>query len=152
MEIAAWVRDRARERARVIVVDPVTAAVALDRAWVADTQFVNDVKAIVRAYDTSLLLVTHPRKGSRAVGLDDLAGGAVYQRLAQCILWVERHPKPKATTIVSDVGRFQAEITQTLHVCKARNGRGHGMSLGFIIEWPTLEFAEQGIVAKESKK
>ncbi len=150
--ISAWVRDRAREGCRVIAVDPVTAALASENCYVADSKFVNDVKAIMRSHDASLLLVTHPKKGSRLVGLDDLAGGASYQRLSQCILWVERHPKAKNVTVLTDVGRFQTEISQTVHICKARNGRGHGMALGFRINWPTLEFAEQGIVVKESEE
>jgi hypothetical protein len=149
--ISAWVRDRAREGCRVIVVDPITAALASDNPWVADSKFVNDMKAITRSHDASLLLVTHPKKGSKLVGLDDLAGGASYQRLSQCILWLERHKTPKHVTVLSDCGRFQTEISQTLHLSKCRNGRGHGMALGFKIDWPTLAFAEQGIVVKESK-
>jgi hypothetical protein len=148
--ISAWVRDRAREGCRVIVIDPVTAALASDSPWVADSKFVNDMKAITRSHDASLLLVTHPKKGSKLVGLDDLAGGASYQRLSQCILWLERHKTPKRVTVLSDCGRFQTEISQTLHLSKCRNGRGHGMALGFQIDWPTLAFAEQGVLVRET--
>ncbi len=149
--ISAWVRDRAREGCRIIVVDPVTAAIASESPWVADNKFINDVKAIVRSHDVSLLLVTHPKKGSKLAGLDDLAGGASYQRLSQCILWLERHKTPKNVTILGDCGRFDTEISQALHLCKCRNGSGHGMVLGFKINWPTLEFAEQGIIIAEKK-
>ena len=60
----------------------------------------------MRSSDASLLLVTHAKKGSKMVGLDDLAGGASYQRLAQCILWIERHKTPKTVTILADCGHF----------------------------------------------
>lgn len=149
--ISAWVRDRAREGCRVIVVDPVTAAIASDAPWVADSKFVNDVKAIMRSYNASLLLVTHPKKGGRIVGLDDLAGGASYQRLSQSVLWLERHKSPKRVTVLGDCGRFPAEIDLTLHLCKCRNGRGHGIALAFKTDWPTLRFSELGIIVKEPK-
>jgi hypothetical protein len=149
--VTEWIRDRARERCRVIVIDPITAAAATERVWVGDGKFVNAVKAIVRSHDTSLMLVTHPKKGVRTVGLDDLAGGAAYQRLTQAILWLERHKHPKKVTVQGDCGRYETKINNTLHICKARNGRGHGLALGFTIDWPTLSFAEQGIIIKESR-
>jgi len=148
-QISAWARDRARDGCRVIVIDPVTSAAASEQPWVTDTQFINDAKAIVRSHDVSLLLVTHPKKGSRLVGLDDLAGGAAYQRLAQCVLWLERHKAPKRVTVLADCGRFDAEINHTLHICKARNGPGHGVGLGFKVDWSKIEFTELGVIIKE---
>jgi KaiC/GvpD/RAD55 family RecA-like ATPase len=150
--ISAWIRDRARDGCRVMIVDPVTAAAASEKTWVADSKFVNDVKAIMRSHDASLLLVTHPKKGSKLAGLDDLAGGAVYQRLSQCILWLERYKTQKRVTVAGDCGRFAVDIDNALHICKARNGRGHGLSLGFKIDWPTLSFAEQGIIVGEHRE
>lgn len=147
--VTAWVRDRAREGARVIAVDPVTAAAASEKAWVADTKFITAVKAIVRSYDCSLVLVTHPRKGSKLIGLDDLAGGASYQRLSQSILWLERCQTTERSVIMGPLGRYEADIKHKLHICKARNGRGHGMSLGYEVDWPTLSFQERGVVVDD---
>lgn len=147
--VTAWVRDRAREGARVIAVDPVTAAAASDKAWVADTKFITAVKAIVRAYDCSLILVTHPRKGAKMIGLDDLAGGASYQRLSQTILWLERLQTTEQAIIAGPLGRFEQAIKHKLHLCKTRNGQGHGLSLGFEIDWATLGFTEHGVILDE---
>lgn len=150
-QISDWIRDRARDGCRLIVVDPLTAAVASEKPWITDSKFVNNVKAIMRSHDASLLLVTHPKKGSKFVGLDDLAGGAAYQRLAQCILWLERHKEPKKVIALADCGRSECEVNNSLHICKARNASGHGVSLGFAIAWATLEFAEKGIIVKGLK-
>jgi hypothetical protein len=54
-------------------------------------------------------------------------------------------------TIAGACGRFTAKIDNAIHICKTRNGRGHGMSLGLRIDWPTLDFAEQGLIIKENK-
>ncbi len=152
MEVAAWIRERAIEGARIISVDPITATAATDKVYVGDTTFMNTARAIVLGFDVSLLLVTHPKKGSgRAVGLDDLAGGAVYQRLSDTVLWIEKHAQPKTVTIKGPCGRFETEINQTVHVCKSR-GPGHGLAVGFRIDWPTLEFAEQGVIVKKESK
>jgi hypothetical protein len=41
------------------------------------------------------------------------------------------------------------EVNNVLHVSKARNAPGHGMSLGFKVDWPKLEFVEHGIIIRE---
>jgi len=147
--VTSWVRDRAREGNRIVAVDPVTAAAASEKAWVADAKFITAVKSIVRSRDCSLILVTHPKKGARMIGLDDLAGGASYQRLSQSILWLERLQTTENAVILGPLGRFETPIKHKLHLCKTRNGRGHGLSLAFEIDWPTLSFQEYGVIADE---
>jgi len=151
-QVATWIRERAIEGSRVVSVDPITATTASDKTWVVDTEFVNTVRAIVLAFDVSVLLVTHPRKGGgRAAGLDELAGGAVYQRLSDTVLWIEKHAEPKQVTVAGPCGRFETEINQTVHICKSR-GPGHKLALGYRIDWPTLEFSEQGVIVKKESK
>jgi len=50
------------------------------------------------------------------------------------------------------MGRFQCEINETIHICKSRKGKGQGMSVGFVIDWDTLEFSEQGVIVKKGAK
>jgi hypothetical protein len=150
-QVADWIRQRAIEGNRIVSVDPVTATTASGQPWVADGEFVNAVRAVVQSFDMSLVLVTHPKKGGKAIGLDDLAGGAVYQRLSDTVLWVEKHSTPKRVTLARDCGRFETEINQTIHICKSR-GPGHQRAVGFRINWPTLEFAEQGIIIKAKQQ
>lgn len=145
-DVGAWVRDRARDKCRVIVVDPITATTAAEKPWVEDTKFHADVRATMAAHEAGILLVTHPKKGSKCVGLDDLAGGAVYQRLSQTILWLERHKAPRSVTVETACGRAGMDIVHTLHIAKSRNGAGHGMGLAFKIDWPTIGIIEQGLI------
>jgi len=147
--LTEWVSRRGEEGCRIIAVDPVTAAASEDRPWVADSQFLIAAKAVVRKHGASLLLVTHPKKGrKKAIGLDELAGGAAYQRFAQTIIWLERFKKPKSVTIAGEP-RFTCEINRCLRLIKTRNGEGHGLRLGYIFHGESLRFAEQGAIVED---
>jgi len=151
-ELAEWVQQKAESGCRVIALDPVTIVERTQEPWVADQRFLLACKKAIRKTGASLILVTHPRKGSKgAVGLDDLAGGAAYQRFSQTILWIEKFAEPKDVTIKGDCGRFVTSINLSVHICKASNARGHGLRLGFNFDPATLQFAEQGIVIGNKK-
>jgi len=151
-DLSVWVHDRAKAGCRVIALDPITIVERVEEPWVADQRFLVECKKAIRRYGASLILVTHPRKGSKgAVGLDDLAGGAAYQRFSQAILWIEKFAEPKDVTIKGDCGRYVTSINLSVHICKASNARGHGLRLGFNFEGATLQFAEQGIVIGKKK-
>lgn len=148
-DVVAWILRKAQAGVRIIAVDPVTAATATAQPWVSDSKFVANVKVIVRKYETSLILITHPKKGRTGFGLDDLSGGASYQRLAQTILWIQYHKKKELHRIKTDCGTDQVEINRTLHICKARNGKGTGLRLGYIFNGDSFRMAEQGIIVSE---
>ncbi len=146
-DLGKWVRDRAATGCRIVAIDPVTAAATSDKQWMDDLDFVMTVKAAAREFGTSVVLVTHPRKGRKsAIGLDELSGGAAYQRLSQTVLWIERHRAPKEVTIVSRHGAYLTTVNRTLHIAKCRNGPGHGLSLGFDFDGQSLRLAEQGVI------
>ncbi len=148
-ELAEWIRKQGKSGRRIIALDPVTAAVQTDKPWIADTKFLMAAKTAVRESGASLILVTHPKKGNRgAVGIDDLAGGAAYQRFAHSILWIERHKEPKSSIVKTEVGRIQMDVNRTIHICKARNGPGAGLQLAYKFDGSSLLFAEQGIITK----
>ncbi len=128
-ELAEWTLERSKEGARIIAIDPVTAAACSDKPWIADQKFIMQVKTIVRDYGNSLILVTHPTKGPKGkTGTGQISGGAAYMRFSQSALWL-------ATT--------ENEINRELHVMKARNGRGQGMTIGMTFDGKTLCFVEQ---------
>jgi len=148
--LGKWVQAKADRGCRVVVVDPVTMAdTGPGNSWDADKGFVKTCKHAAESCGASILLVTHPKKrGSkdRGIGLDALAGGTAYVRFSQCVLWLQKHKPPQATRIVGSCGTFGAELNRTLHICKARNGTGGGMGIGFEFSGETLLFAEQGII------
>ena len=146
-DLATWVGERAASGCRIIGIDPVTAASVSDQQWIDDSRFMIEAKAAMRQHGASLVLVTHPKKGRKhAVGLDELAGGAAYQRFAQTVLWIEHHKTPKTVSITDLCGTCSSEINRTIHLSKTRNGRGHGLCLGFIFQGDSLRFSEQGVI------
>ncbi|MCL5280390.1 MAG: hypothetical protein M1376_10845 [Planctomycetes bacterium] len=153
--VADWIRGRARDGYRVIVADPITVCRPSFKPYIADHEFVSSVEFTVSTCNASVLLVTHCGKGSLALDMDSIAGGAAYQRLCQCLLLLERHKPPKEVTMINpeiDVGRFSCKIDETIHICKSRKGKGTGLSIGCKIDWDRMEFAEQGVIVRKQGK
>ena len=150
-DLSDWVRDRARDGCRVIAVDPVTAA-SSEKPWRDDRKCIMDCKSIMRDSKSSLVLVTHPKKARRVKqpDLDDLAGGAAFQRFCQTIFWLDR-PKHETCSVEKSAGTMEVELNRVVHFVKTRNGRGEGMRLGFNFSPETLRFIEEGLIKSEKK-
>lgn len=148
-DLAKWVEQQAQDNNRIIAIDPITAAAVSDKQWIDDFKFIVTVKATVRKYQTSLILVTHPKKGrKKAVGLDELAGGAAYQRLAQSIFWMENYKQLTAEKIDTGIATETLQINRALSIAKSRNGTGHGQKIGFVFSGKSLRFEEKGVLAE----
>jgi len=147
-ELARWCEARAQEGVRVMAIDPVSVAEPSAKPWVADAKFVNELKRLVRDYTTSLLLITHPKKGAgQGPGsLDDLAGGAAYQRLCQTAFWLQYHPKPVEELVAMDLGRTSISFNRTMVLLKTRNAEGRGLRLAYSFDPESLRTTEHGII------
>ena len=108
-----------------------TAASISDKPWIADQKFIMSVKTIVRDYNNSLVLVTHPTKAPKTKGPGQISGGAAYMRFSQAALWL---------------GTTEGTPNREMHIIKARNGRGSGACIGFQFSGTTLRFTEHGVV------
>ena len=82
--------------------------------------------------------------------MDELAGGAAYQRFSHTILWLENPKEDKEVTIKKQGVRFSTEVNRVLHLMKTRNGRGCGMAIGMNFERETLKLAEQGVILSKA--
>jgi hypothetical protein len=142
-----WSRDRLKDGAKVLAVDPITIIQQDEKPWVADPEFLAGFKNLLIEYNAAGLLVTHPKKGITKPCLDDLAGGAAWQRFAHCIIWIDE--AGGKMRIKTNCGEIDTTINRTVHICKARNGRGHGMKLGYVFR--ELLFAEQGVIVGRAK-
>lgn len=148
-ELARWVEQRCAEGCELVGIDPVTAAAVGREPWIDDQRFLFSVKTTLRRYGARLVLVTHPRKDrgkGKGTGLNDMAGGAAYERFSQSVLWLKRHDKKHQATILRDGHRRTVQFDRTLRIGKARNGPGPGLELAFAFDPATLRFAEQGII------
>lgn len=149
-----WVWEQAAAGARIIAVDPITAATGnTSKPWVDDLNFLLSVKRAVREYNSSLILITHPRTGSKSVaGLPFLAGGAAYARFPQTVLWLQRLDEAKMMTVRRDEITRELETNRLLNLAKCRNGMGQGLQVGFNFDQATVRLAEQGVVVKQRRK
>jgi len=148
-EVADWIEGRARAGARLIGVDPLTAAATSDKPWIDGLDFMMKVKAVAKETGASVVLVVHPKRGQRGrvISLDDMAGGAAYQRFAQSVLWVEAFDSKSVS-----IGGNSASVNRSVAILKARNGPGHGARIGFQFQAHTLRFAEVGLIDATPKE
>jgi len=146
-QLAAWVEARAKEGARIIVVDPLTAAGdGNKKPWDAAHDFMWAVKGTATKWQCSIVLVTHPRKGRQQgiISLDDMGGGAAYGRFSSTVLWLE----PAKSTLVEvrkDCQNVPVHANRFLHMIKVRNARGSGR-LACHFNHNTLRLEEYGVV------
>ncbi|MFH0982786.1 MAG: hypothetical protein V2A79_14780 [Planctomycetota bacterium] len=150
-QLANWIEQRAAEKAEIIILDPYSVARAEDRVYLADAEFVGRATAILRASQSRLLLVMHPAKGHKGAGLDSVAGGAVFERLTDTVLWLDFHEPPESMTVSVAIGVLDMPVNRTLWVLKARNARGTGMRLAYTFDGRTLTYREHGIIQPKSK-
>ncbi len=152
-----WVEGRAKAGFRIIIIDPVSIIAATERdVWIADGRFVLSLRTLAKKYKASIILVTHPKKSNRGqavcVNLNELAGGASYQRFTDTVLWLQSYPAGKEVKVKTPIGTSTCEINRAIRVLKANNGRGNGTGVAFKFYPESLTFGEQGIIIPETKK
>ena len=149
-DLAKWVGERAAAGSRIIAIDPISAGdQGKEPPWVSDRRFFNEVRNPLQEHGASLVLITHSKKGRKgSLGLDEIAGGAAFQRFSQCVLWLER---VESGSLQCDVGAgFRpCKVNRKLHISKSRNGRGAGKVLGFHFNGGSLTFEEHGEIERK---
>jgi hypothetical protein len=151
-ELEAWVETKFRAGCQIVGIDPVTAAATSDKPWADDQKFILNTKKLARDYGGRLVLVTHPRKDrgkAKGTSMDDMAGGAAYQRFSQCVLWLKRHEQRKKLTVATRMGTDRILVNRSVLVKKARNGPGAGVEIAFDFDGGNLRFVERGVVVAD---
>jgi hypothetical protein len=151
--LIGWTRDQLRDGARIVVIDPITAAAAGAQRWESDDEFVIKIQSLCTDYGASVVLITHAKKGNRpgAPSGHDMAGGAAYHRFTDTTIWINRTQKRRNVQYLTAAGPTTGKIGVFFQMHKTRNGRGSGREIAFEFG-KTLLFAEQGIVLKEAPK
>jgi len=149
-QLSQWIEQQAKIGCRVIGIDPITSAERGGEPWIADNKFLQAIKKTATDYRCSIILVTHPIKAVSFPDLSQVAGSAAYQRFAQTILWLESHEE-KSSKVKTTVGRTEMTYNRTLHILKARNGKGMGLKLAFEFDSETLRLNELGLIVKDKK-
>ena len=143
--ISEIIAEEAKKGADLIIVDSVSVAEKSQRSWEDDQRFVNVVKEVAKNHKTRVVLVTHPKSmNGKNADLDSMAGGAAYQRLCQCVLWLGVNDKPRG--VYTDHS-FNADLTdgnRTVVVLKARNSGPEMKSNKILFEFNHGKFKEKG--------
>jgi hypothetical protein len=150
-QVAQWAQDRAKAGGRIIGIDPITAAAHIrQNLWEEDGAFLASIKRTAIDYQCSIILVTHPIKTVSNPDVTQLAGGAAFQRFSQTVLWLESHSE-KTSKVKTSCGTTEVDHNRTLHLLKARNGRGQGLRLACSFQAESLRLKELGAIVKEGK-
>jgi hypothetical protein len=147
-QLAKWSEDRANAGQRVICIDPITAAVQTAKPWIEDSAFLQRIKRIATDSRCSFVLVTHPAKTLGQPDMSAMAGSAAYSRFAQSIFWLHSH-QHKTSKIKTECGTVQEKHNRTVHILKARNGKGNGMSIACEFDVEQLTLHEIGLIIKD---
>jgi len=146
-QLNAWIEAQAKLRRRIIALDPITAATRTSKPWIADLAFLKAAKKTATDYGCSILLVTHPTKDTAEPTLQNLAGGAAYQRFVDCVVTLQNH-EPKESRVRTPCGTIDIEHDRMVRIEKARNGKGTGCRLAFAFDRDSLTLKELGIIMK----
>lgn len=150
-QIADWLRGKARQGARFIGIDPITAAQTTRRdAWAEHNDFLQSVKQISVEYGCVVLLITHPTKTVCLLDLNQLAGSAAFGRFCQAAIWLE-HTAGASSKVRMSCGTDDAAHNRTLHILKTRNASGQGLQIAAEFSSASLTLHEIGIIVKDKK-
>lgn len=144
--IHSWIEQMAKAGKRIIIVDPITLAAVSDKVFADDAKLIAHAKRIAEDYETSIILVTHPRKNWDKPCLEDIAGGVRISQASLTVLWLEFSELREG-----DVYNFDCQImyrkswNRTLHILKARNGF-QGLKIGMMFDHKTLSYEEAGLL------
>jgi hypothetical protein len=152
-QVSAWIQMQVAAGAKLLIVDPITAADEGREPWSEARVFMSAAQAAITG-KAALIISTHGKKRAgpkQPPGLDDLAGAAAYGRFCSSALWLEAHPEPEPSTIVDADGRQTlASCNRSVRILKARNGKGTGLRVGFHFSGSTLRLDECGAMATKS--
>jgi len=150
-QIAEWIEGEAKAGRRIIIVDPITAATRVGRPWEADQRFLKAAEKSANSYGCSVVLVSHPEKGTAEPTRENLAGGACYERFSSVILTLHNHDD-KTDPIKQALGTLEETYNRTLRIEKAGNSWGANNKLAFRFNKESLTLSELGIVMKKPKE
>lgn len=143
---ADWVDEACSEGNEVVGIDPITAAVNGEKAWLEDAEFLFRVKESAIRTNARLIFTNHPKLDVKMKpSLAGMAGGAAWPRFAQTVFWLRLLERPQDSHIDPGDGRtFDVTHEREMQIRKSRNGRGAGSNIANILDRSTLCFEEAG--------
>lgn len=145
-QILDWIGMRAKEKRRVIVVDPMTAIKCVGRLWETEPDFLVQARRIIRKHGASLILVSHTRGGKTSKDdLDNIAGSRGIGRFASNVFTLSAIDS-RMMPCKRSLGEIECRVNRVLKLTKLRDAPGMGASIGMNLDVDTLLIGEQGII------
>lgn len=146
-KVGDWVEQKIRAGAKLIAIDPITAAAAGKDRWNADQDFMMRLKSLIEPNDVAAILFTHPKAGQAGKpSLSGSAGGLAYPRFSQTMLWMRYFEKVQDSKVIQEYGTQTIEHRRVIEIRKARNGRGSGQKVAVDLSPENLCFVEHGLI------
>jgi RecA-family ATPase len=149
-QIADWVEAEAKAGRRIIVIDPVTAATRVGTPWEADQRFLRSVEKSANTYGASVVLISHPSKGTSEPTRENLAGSVCYERFTSVLITLHNH-EDKTDPVKQALGTLDETYNRTLRIEKAGNSWGANTKLAYRFNKASLTLSEVGVIAKKRK-
>lgn len=150
VELPDRVAEHINDGARIVMIDPVTAAQASSKRYVDDGVFIGKLHEVIQGSDCSVIVCTHFAKGATNAmpALDDLAGGAAYSRLTQTVLHLHRYYPQQTLQIEGGFGEVAMGVDHVMRILKSRNANGLGREIALELGRDDLKFREIGMIRR----
>jgi hypothetical protein len=147
--VLSWLHTQAKVGKQVVCIDPITLMEYGQGKvqWDEEARFFREAKRVTEKTGIRLMLVTHPKKGSKGQ-LEDMAGSASFGRAAQTVLWLDPH-EAQVADFKNSMGTVNGEYNRTVTIQKCRNSHGERQKIGFWFEGTSFRFTEKGIIPRD---
>ena len=135
-----WVQQQFEAGMKVVFIDPITSLQTEGQTWIEDLELVKGIKRLCEKHNKTCVVVTHPSDNAIAVKSrpspeliqNSIAGGKAITRFFQTVLWLQKKPGGMEVCTKGAWGGTELmTATHLLHIGKANNGYGGGMSVAF---------------------
>lgn len=150
--ILDWIREKIKTGFRMILIDSCSMKINLFKVWDDDLRFMVKLEELMKKADASVVLSWHPPKNSQGdANYGSTGGGVALQKATRTILSIEFLKGIKDLEVCTHDGeRVIRPVNRKVHLVKTRNGKGQGMTLGFLFDPMTLVWTEQGFIVPKS--
>ncbi len=152
-EILAWISEQAKNKADVIIIDPITAAKPTREPWIKDQEFILATRKIIQDHKCRIIIVTHPRSGNISKpSLGGVAGGMAFTRFADNACWLSSYPEPQSGIVEISGYSVPKTYDRSITINKSRYGSGTGRTIGYNFDPATFKLVEVGNIKPDDVK
>lgn len=146
--LLSWIRREFQAGRRVVTIDPITLMQGQDRRFLDHERFIAEAENLVTKFQTSLICVTHPRKGKPGEPikpcLENIPCSAQWDRCSDSVFWLTWHGVEEGS-FKTPMGMVNRQYNRTLYCLKARLDENPGR-IAYHLDGQTLRHQECGVI------